>query len=308
MMTPLRSALAAAALPLTFLVAGCSGNARTGPAPLPITAAADSRGAERSTSSSFLYSCTSEPKCFVFDDGGQLVRKVPKGFLMPLGLAADPQGNLYMADEFAKSVTVWAPGMTNVLQTLPTGTDVPLDVAVHDGWIATSDLHAVTVFPSGSATPVRLTDADQLQGSGIAFDSHGNCYWSLYLDQASGHTVVDEFIGCAGDPQRLNIPGSPVSLAFDGNDNLYYASDSFDAKAGIYTCTGLTHCAAKYFKGRDPLSIRFDNGWQHLYAADGRGHTISRIDLSTGKVDQTIRKGFSGYLPPVGIAFGPGPQ
>lgn len=307
MNAPLRPLLIA--WPALLFAAACSGNAAMGPASAPSlpstfasSAAARADGAQ-SSSGGYVYVCTLEPKCSVFTADGQRVRTVTKGLELPVAIVSDPQGNVYVGDAGAGQIAIYAPGMTKRIATR-TGVNVGFDIALHDGTLAVSGGTSVEVFPAGSGTPTILTDSEAMQGNGIAFDSQGNCYWSLTLNDGLGTVRVDEFAGCAGAPNRLDIPGSPMWLAFDGNDNLYYANPA--ARAGIYRCAKLAQCAIAY--RRSPRAIRFDQGWQHLYAADLHGPTISRIDIATGKIDETIKRGFQGYSAPIGLAAGPGPD
>src|SRR5580704_7262452 len=106
-----RLALAPASLSVVLLAAACSGNAGTSaPGALPATVAGLQRIAPQvaspAASTSFVYGCTGEPKCFVYDLSGKRVRTLSTGFIMPQGLAADPQGNVYLADEFAQDIAV----------------------------------------------------------------------------------------------------------------------------------------------------------------------------------------------------------
>jgi hypothetical protein len=306
-MEPIRRLLRAPLAVAALLLAACSGKGGVAaPGPLPVTQDT-AQQVQRHGATAYVYGCTAFPKCFVFDGSGKLVRTVSTGFQMPGGLATDPQGNLYLADEFAEEIAVYAPGMTQRVQTLSTGSDAPLDVAVHDGWIATSDLHALSVFAPGSNVPARLTDHDVFQGGSVAFDSHGNCYWSLTLDRSGDPQRIDEFVGCGGAAVTITVPGRPGSLAFDGSDNLYYANDSLDANAGIYRCAGTANCTSAFAKGRDPLFLRFDARWKSIYTDDVRGHGISKIDIASGKIVETFVHGFTQYLNALGLAVGPGP-
>jgi len=307
-----RSHLVLVALPV-LLAAGCSANSATAPPVLGSSNSSLSGNALQAsappTSSSYVYGCTGEPKCRVFTTDGQLVRTVSQGLMTPGGLAVDPQGNVYVAEEFPQEIDVYSSGMAARIQTLNNGSDVALDVAVHAGVVAVSDQHAVTVFAPGSTSnPSRLVGGNVLQGIGIAFDSKGNCYWSYSPDSGNGNSKVYEFAGCSGQAQAIDLPGSPASLAFDGNDNLYYSSDTFSETAGIFRCTGLTNCNRVFAKGRDPEHIRFDGTWTNLYAGLVKGHDISQIDVATGKIVKNIGHGFTNYFPPVGVAAGPGPE
>jgi hypothetical protein len=208
----------------------------------------------------------------------------------------------------AGQVAIYAPGMEKRIATL-TGATVGFDMAIHAGTIAVGGSNTIAVYPAGSTTPWFVSDPDAAEGNGLAFDSHGNCYWSVTLHDGKGTVRVDEFSGCSGSATPLDVPGSPMWLAFDGNDNLYYVNWASDRhSSGIYRCTAVTQCALAFAGGTTSRAIRFDQEWQHLYVADLRRQGISRIDIATGKVDETITRGLKGYSAPIAIAAGPGPN
>jgi hypothetical protein len=295
------------AAPALLLLAGCASN---GVAPAPavpgaavLAASTAGRPARPGSDNSqqYVYGCT-ETDCVVFTADGQRVRTVHEP-LVPQGVAADAQGNVYVGTVEGQ-ILEYAAGMTSVLATLPYNA---YDIAVHGDTLAWTDTQSLYVLRPGSG-PQQLTDGDNEFGSGVAFDSHGNCYWSIQLTGGSGLSRIDEFAGCAGTPKPVHARGNPRSLAFDGADNLYYADDTPQADSGIYRCTGTTHCAIAFAKRRSAVSIRFDQGWQHLYADDVDGPTITRYDVATGKPDGVFRDHlFHGYSSPLGIAAGPGP-
>ena len=290
---------------LAALVAGCSAAASTLPGPVSQTAS--HAAIARDASEGFVYACTLEPRCFVFTAGGKPVRTTQQGLEQPSALVSDPQGYVYVSDGEAGEVAVYAPGMKRRISTL-TGVSVGFDMAVHAGTIAVGGGNTITVFPAGSTTPYYVTDPQAMQGNGLAFDSRGNCYWSVTLNDGKGTVRIDEFNGCAGSALPLNIPGAPLWLAFDGNDDLYYVDLSPDKSSGIYRCNALTDCKLAFARGTAARAIRFDQGWRHLYVADLRRQGISRIDVATGKVDEVITRGLQGYSAPIAVAAGPGPN
>ena len=294
-----------------FTAAGCTGTSSTPTTPtVPLGAAAAARATDspNTASGAYVYACTLAPKCSVFTTDGQLVRTTRKGLNQPSAMVADTQGNVYVSDPINSDVVIFSPGMEKVIGTL---NNVPagFGMAIHAGTLAVGAGNTITVFPAGSSTSWTVTDPDISQGNGIAFDSHGNCYASMMLNDGHGTIRIDEFAGCAGSPIPLDTTGSPAWLAFDGNDNLYYVNYSVvKHEAGIYKCKGVTQCKVAFARGSSPRAIAFDQGWQHLYADDLDKAGISRIDMATGKVDQTIQRGFKGYSTPITLAAGPGPN
>jgi DNA-binding beta-propeller fold protein YncE len=306
-------ALSRSLIPLAALAAGCSAAASTPPVSYSATAAlAASRAPSlsataQSPSQGFVYACTLEPRCFVFTSAGKRVRTIQGDLQQPSALVSDPQGYVYVSDAIANQVAIYSPGMKRRIATR-TGVDVGFDMAVHAGTIAVGGGNTITVLPAGGKPRYFLSDPDAMQGNGLAFDSHGNCYWSVTLNDGKGTDRVDEFDGCAGSPQHLAIPGSPLWLAFDGNDDLYYVDFAANKSSGIYRCAGLSHCSLAFGRGTEPRALRFNQGWGDLYVADLGGSNISRINIASGKVDEVITRGFQGYSQPIAVAAGPGPN
>jgi hypothetical protein len=292
-----------------LLVAGCGGPqlAPNAPAVAPVTS--DAMGA-----ASYSYSCqsaTSNIDCLVYQ-GSKLVRTLTKGLQKPLGVAAGKDGLFYIADQSAKDIFVYSAGGTKLVATLSDGSNAPVDVAVYNDEVAAANKNTLTFFKKGATKPtLTLKDSTAIQGSGAAFDSAGNCYWSFTTK--SGATV-DEFKGCKGKPVNLKISaGTPYGIAFDGSGNLYYTSYNA-AGRGIYTCSGVKSCALAFTKlgFNNPQYVNFSSDFSDLWVSDPGTYGcycqgLFGIDVKTGKESAKILNGFSFFDPPTGVASGPGP-
>jgi hypothetical protein len=246
-------------------------------------------------------------ECRVYDETGNLLRTKKRNLVDPQGVVAGSDGLLYVANEGAKNVLVYAAGGHKLLRTLDDGGNVPLDVAVFGRTVAAANQHNVTVFLAGATTPSRtLTDSNVLQGSGVAFDPSGNCYWSFASD--TGGTQLDEFVGCNGSPITVPITaGSPDGLAFDGSGNLWYTSFSSLKGAGIYRCKGVGKCRIAFDQFQDAVYINFSHDFHDLWVDDRGSAALYEVDVKTGQIVEQITEGLSGSNPPVGVAAAPGP-
>jgi len=189
---------------------------------------------------------------------------------------------------------------------------VPVDVAVYNGELAVANQKNVTVFTKGAQKPTRtLTASGVVAGSGTAFDSKGNCYFSF---STSSGASVDEFKACNGKPQALSIsPGSPYGIAFDGKGNLWYTSYAA-AGPGVYECSGVTSCAQVYkaLNFINPQYLNFSKGFTDLWIDDPANYQcyctgLYEIDVATGKEVGRIISDMSFFDPPTGVAVAPGP-
>jgi hypothetical protein len=294
---------------LALLVAGCGAQQLTqafAPPAAPIT--------PNAKGGAYVYTCQSESShvdCLVYQ-GGKTVRTLTKGFKKPVGVAAGKDGLFYVADASAKDVFVYSAGGAKLVATLSDASNAPVDVAVYNDEVAASNKNTLTFFKKGASKPtLTLKDTTAVQGSGAAFDSTGNCYWSF--STKSGATV-DEFKGCKGKPVNLKItPGTPYGIAFDGKDNLYYTSYNGSVK-GIYACSGVKSCAVAFttLTFVDPQYLSFSSNFADVWIDDTGNYQcyctgLYGIDVKTGKEVEKIQSGLSFFNPPSGVAAGPGP-
>lgn len=293
------------------IVAGCSEAtappvARVGvttqQAPLPLRPKA---------AGAFAYTCQSGTSvdCLVFK-GPKLFKSITANVKQPRGVAVGKDGRFYVADESAQEIFVFAAGGGSLLATLSDSGGKPVDVAVYQDQLAVSNTTSVSYYAKGATKPTRtLKDSSAKTGSGVAFDSKGNCYWSFVNTKSAAQ--VDEFAGCTGKAKNLNIsPGKPYGLAFDGSGNLYYTSFTSSTQ-GVYKCSGVTSCAKAFSQFINPQYVNFGKGYKDLWLNDQgnyqSGTALYEIDIQTGKVIETITSGMSFFDPPNGVAAGPGP-
>jgi streptogramin lyase len=295
-----------------LLIAGCGAQQLT-PANAP-PAAAITSNAKGGTS--YAYTCQSESSnidCLVYQ-GSKVVRTLAKGLKKPLGVAAGKDGLFYIADESAKDIFVYSAGGAKLVATMSDGSNAPVDVAVYNDEVAASNKNTLTFFAKGATKPtLTLKDTTAVQGSGAAFDSAGNCYWSFTTKSGAS---VDEFKGCKGNPVTLKVaPGTPYGIAFDGNGNLYYTSYNA-ADRGIYRCSGVKSCALAFRKIKPPFVnpqyIQFSSNFADVWIDDPGDYQcycsgLYEIDVETGKEVGKILAGLSFFNPPSGVAIGPGP-
>jgi streptogramin lyase len=292
-----------------MLLAGC-GTQQLAPANAP-AAAITSNAKGRA---SYAYTCqssTSNIDCLAYQ-GSKIVRTLTKGLRKPLGVAAGKDGLFYVADQSAKDIFVYSAGGAKLVATLSDGSSAPVDVAVYNDEVAASNKDTLTFFKKGATKPtLTLKDATAVQGSGAAFDSAGNCYWSFTTKSGAS---VDEFKGCKGKPVNLKIaPGTPYGIAFDGNGNLYYTSYDGSGK-GIYACSGIKSCALTFtnLSFIDPQYLNFSSDFADLWIDDPGDYQcycsgLYGIDVKTGMETAKVLSGLSFFNPPSGVAVGPGP-
>ncbi len=171
-------------------------------------------------------------------------RKNPKqngsittGIDLPVNIAVDPHGTLYVANNGNGTVTEYPVGTTSPSVTLSGASLVdPNGIAVDDGGTVyvTSGASAgscyVLVYPEGASTP-----SEQINGFdlpvGLAIDKKGN----LYVGDALENVVWKVHKG-SKTPTKLNLSGldDPVGVAIDPSNNLWVANNENDTVLGFH--------------------------------------------------------------------------
>jgi probable HAF family extracellular repeat protein len=194
------------------------------------------------------------------------------GLSIPVGIALDAGGNLYVANEGTGSILKIPPGGGGGSSIFATGFLNSASVGLaFDGngnlYVANyNDGEILKISPGGSSS----TFASGLLGpSGLTFDHDGN----LYVSDEGDNTI--EKITPTG---MISIVASglsnPTGIAFDGNGNLYvanYAINTIDKIApngsiSTFSSTGLD----------EPIGLAFDENGS-LYVANFGNNTISKF-------------------------------
>jgi hypothetical protein len=221
--------------------------------------------------------------CSVYDGRGELVRSVT--ISNPQGTQISRTGDWLIAGSGQGAVFVLNSTGTKTLAYL-SNLGTPVDVTSYEDLIAVSVQAGpgVVVFKN-YAQIATLTDDRAVYAAGVAFDRHGNCYWSF--NDATGVGRVDEFTGCAGNPKDLGFSlGYATGIAFDQAGNLL-VNDEF---AGTYACSGLSTCTLKYTGFLQPLMLNVNEGGTRLIEVDGTG-TISELAYPSGVLVFKIQAG-----------------
>jgi hypothetical protein len=145
-----------------------------------------------------------------------LVRQITAGIDKPEGLASDAEGNLYVADLDADTVTVYRPRGRSPSLTLKVP-DGPLDVAVgSNGYVYVGDVAGdVDVYRPGATSPkLRLTNPSLTRVAGVAVTSSND----VYADGESGYSsyytpAVVEFTKARRSGKNLGLTGLYGRLA-----------------------------------------------------------------------------------------------
>ncbi|HEY6325815.1 MAG TPA: hypothetical protein VIW73_04775 [Candidatus Cybelea sp.] len=161
-------------------------------------------------------------------------------------IAADPAGNLYLANVQNGTVNVYGPNCGSLIATLsdPYGSDS--DVALHGSTIYAVGSEHVAVCTRKGCTAA-LTDPSILQLETAAVDSKGNVWASFYDQQGRISLMVWRNGAMPGHAVSGYVnQNTPGGLIFDNHDNLVSIQTRFfhayayrcDAAASACTSTG----------------------------------------------------------------------
>lgn len=178
-------------------------------------------------------------------------------------------------------------------------------VAVSNATSSSSAAGSVSVYLNRESNPARILTfgSDPLQGTGVAIDHQGNCYWAFNDPNTRSGSIV-QFAGCQGSGTIVQSGiGNAQGIAFDQSGNLYYIDE---ANATIYKCKKISNCNEKFTTDVTlPVNMNFDQKSKHLWVADASGYMYA-FDTKSGK--RVYEKAGEGGPtdPPSGIAPAPG--
>jgi sugar lactone lactonase YvrE len=162
---------------------------------------------------------------------------ITTGINLPVNVAVDLHGMLYVANNGNSTVTEYPFGTTSPSVTLSGGQLVnPNGIAVDNkGTVyvtsgATAGSCYVLVYPKGASTPSKQINGFDLP-VGLAIDKSGN----LYVGDALQNAVWKVPKGST-TPSKLSLSGldDPVGLAIDPNNNLWVANNLNSTVLGFH--------------------------------------------------------------------------
>jgi hypothetical protein len=270
----------------TMLFAACSSNdALTATNPPPSNQV--TQGAERRSfngASKLLY--VSDELNNLVDiysvPGYSKVGQISNGINEPEGIATDEKGNLYVANFFGGTVTIYKPETTSPYRTL-IESHGPDDVAVAtNGYVLTGDVAGgVDVYAPGATNPsTRLTNSGISSVRGVGVDANNNVYAAGM--NASSKGVVIEYTDMSGGGTNLGLQDlkSPHGVLVDKNNNVV-VSDAVAGAIFIYP-PGKTSPSSE-ISVSNPNGSTVNRQENLIYVPQGHMDHVDVLDYPSGK-------------------------
>jgi hypothetical protein len=243
----------------------------------------------------------------VFDvskkQSSQPVQVITQGLSGPQGITTDLSGNLYVANLYGASVSVYAPGQSAPFRTLSTDLNTPTDVRVDssgDVYVANDPGFGspgyIVEFLAGQSSPsnVWYTPAVNTVISGFALlnpsqPGSTSIYAAGYTESPSG--LASGFVlSCyPGNPTCVNIgdsfgqtggvaveesPGNQLPFDFLVIDQYIPGFDNFESG----------HVMTHAVTGGTPEFLTFDSTRKHLFVSDRFYGRVTEYAYPAGKI------------------------
>lgn len=217
------------------------------------------------------------------------------GLSLPMGLAIDGAGNLFVANNGDDTIMKFTPdGVGSVFAS--TGLKWPRGLAIDsDGnlYVANGGNNTIVRFtPDGVGSVFASSGLNS--PSGLAFNSAGNLYAANY--QYQGNTI-QKF---TPDGVRSLFANTglvyPMGLAFDSAGNLYAANQytstiekfSLDGVPSLFASSGLSNPIGLAVDSDGTLYVANQAGWIKKFTPDGRGSLFANTGFAPPDVPMFI--------------------
>lgn len=223
-----------------------------------------------------------------------LVGQISDGIEAPEGMATDKNGNLYVTNLTAETVTVYPKGATSPSLTLSVPYS-PVDVTItKKNTVLVADLGGeVDVYPPGATSrSSRLTFPGLYQPAGVAVDAQNDVYVVGWSSQNKPMAV--EFPDLSATGKNLNLTGidSPTGVLVDSEGNLAVSDDVLPG-VNIYP-PGSTSPSKTIANTESPDRSAFNRAESLIYVPEAANNAVNVYDYPSGKLVKTLE--LSGFV------------
>jgi len=204
---------------------------------------------------------------------GPVTALVSTGLSIPLGVAVDGAGNVYIADYGNDAIKKWTASNNSVTPVVSSGLSNPIGVAVDAAgnvYIADTGNNAVKEWMATNNTVTTLVSSGLSSPFGVAVDRSGNVYIA-----DTGQAAIKEWT--VGNYIVINLVSEglaqPNSIAVDIAGNAYTGDYKNDALEKWTAANNTLTTLASGLVGADGVAV---DGAGNVYVADYLDSTISK--------------------------------
>jgi sugar lactone lactonase YvrE len=237
---------------------------------------------------------------------------ITAGLSMPVGIAVDASGDLWVANIGGHNVTVYAPGTNTAIaaDTISAGLNSPAGLAFDASgslWVADAGLSIIEAFVPGTNTPI-AGDTITAGVSGpqdLAFDASGHLWVA--------NTNASDVIAFSVTPTPTQITADTITAGLSGPDGLTFdasgllrVADQTNSTITAYTPGTSTAISADTVSGSggvsSPQHVRFDASGRMWVANQTNGMVTAYAPGTTTPISADT---ISGFHAAGGLAFSP---
>jgi sugar lactone lactonase YvrE len=233
------------------------------------------------------------------------IGQITAGINTPEGANTDSQGNLYVTNTDANTVTEYKPGTLTPSFTYSSGLTYPAGVAVDKkGNVYVSSLSPATiqVFAQGINSPIR-TISDAPYPIDVALDPSGDLFVTSFTANFSNGIILKYLPGGTQGTDLGIVTKNPGGITLDGAGHIVTADQTLP---GVLVFPRGSNKPSSAFAGNvmDPDPLRFASGEKLVFVGDSTGNAVYVYDYPSGSLVDTITDGIDG---PNGLALDPSP-
>lgn len=233
------------------------------------------------------------------------IGQITAGIETPEGAATDKQGNFYVTNTNANTVTEYAPNTTTPAFTYSTGLTFPAGITVdrkQNVYVSSLSPASVEVFPHRTNSPSLTIPSTQIPYPiDIALDKAGNVYVTTYTASFSNGIIIKYPPGSAqGTDLGIDTAG-PGGIVIDKAKNIVTGDQRLPGV--LVFPPGATSPSSTFGTNEvDPDPVRMNAKETRAYVGDGVGNAVNVYAYPSGTLVNTIYDGIDG---PFGLALDP---
>jgi sugar lactone lactonase YvrE len=231
------------------------------------------------------------------------IGEITDGIRGPEGAATDSQGNLYVTNTPANTVTEYAAGSTNVSFTYSSGLSSPAAVAVdkkQNVYVTSIGSGSVTIFLQGVNSP-HATLTGIPYPIDVAVDAKRNTYVTSYTSSFSNGIILEYPVGSTQGTDLGIVTEVPGGIVLDKSGDIVTADQRLP---GVLVFPPGSKTPSNTFARTmfNPISVRFDRSESQIFVGDSVDNAVDVFSYPAGKLVDTITDGIDG---PEGVALYP---